>query len=839
MSIPERFLFDNLVWTSTGDIWATWRLTPLQRPVTENASLTVAAAHRDLFRHLARHEFCLNGALTWTDPTEIVDAMAAGLDLSEHPVWADEIDATLDQPETESLGRRVWFLSIKLNQDQKIRTHTAWTAALNKITEAAGLMTTAPGRVAREWALRQAKEFGAKLPAAFQPRPVTVDEQIWLRQHLSGHPTRLRDDAPGEGIALMDEAGRAALGELVIDEAATSDLLASGDDKRVSDMSRTAQAWNRRVLKIGADTGETVYQSHIALGKVPRTMTWPAYEFLGRIDDTGVPVDVAIRGVARTRHAAMQKNQRAIRQTVDQLDNVEGGEMTQASTLMSIEHSAQVLVDYNAELAADEREVEIQALITVTVSSPDFETTEELAGAFVNDPVFGDFTWVRPVGRQEDLLWAARPGGRFSSSLNAYRQLTHASAFAASIPVVEYRLGRTTGIPLAVVTGSPLQSLAFLDLHADTQDQKGNTVAFIGKMGAGKTMAEKRLCAAIAARGGRIIATDNSDEREWVTFVNSIDGVRRQIVDTAHPKLSLDPLRILPPEMAGQVAQSFLLTLLNLETIGVAGTTLAKVLKPAYMRDHQITSCGRLARHLAEECDLPEAAAIADRIAVFADIENSASLASAIFDPDLPPADLSADILIIGTCGIALPNAEEMLSEHLFRQLPPHKVFGRALYALIARLARLVCFSDRARDAAFIVDEFHHMSSSPEASHAIDEYVRESRRANAWLITGSHDPEADYPNETVRNLIQHRIVLLCDNINLAQKGVEFLGVDPKTSPEEFADLVKIALNPGGPGCGLYADQHGNVGEIRLLRPAYGPHREAASSNPPEHDQEAA
>ena len=50
MSIPERFLFDNLVWTSTGDIWATWRLTPLQRPVTENASLTVAAAHRDLFR---------------------------------------------------------------------------------------------------------------------------------------------------------------------------------------------------------------------------------------------------------------------------------------------------------------------------------------------------------------------------------------------------------------------------------------------------------------------------------------------------------------------------------------------------------------------------------------------------------------------------------------------------------------------------------------------------------------------------------------------------------------------------------------------------------------------
>lgn len=839
MPIPERFLLDNFAWTSTGDVWATWRLTALQRPVTENASFAVSAIHRDLFRCLAGHEFCFNGVLVWTDPTEIVDAMASGVDLPEHPVWADEIDATLDQPEIESLGRRVWFLSVKLNQDAKMRTHNAWNSALNTLTEAVGLLPTAPGRAALEWAWRQAKEFGAKLPAAFHPRLATVDEQIWLRHHLTGHVTRLRDEADAQGISLMDGAGRAALGELVIDEAATSDLLAGPDGKKASDMSRAAQAWNRRVLKIATDTGETVYQSHVVLGKVPRVMAWPAYEFLGRIDDTGVPVDVAIRGVARTRHAAMQKNQRAIRQTVDQLDNVEGGELTQASTLMSIEHSAQVLVDYNAELAADEREVEIQALISVSVSSPDYETTEDLTTAFVNDPVFADFTWVRPVGRQEALMWAARPGGRVSSQLKPYRQLTHASAFAASIPIVEYRLGRSSGIPLAVVTGSPLQSLAYLDLHADTQDQKGNTVAFIGKMGAGKTMAEKRLCAAIAARGGRIIATDNSDEREWVTFVNAIDGVSRQIVDVANPQLSLDPLRILPPEKAGQVAQSFLLTLLNLETIGVAGTTLAKVLKPAYMRAHDISSCGRLARHLADECDLSEATSIADRIAVFSDLENSASLASAIFDPDFPPADLDADILIIGTSGVALPNAEEMLSEHLFRQLPPHKVFGRALYALIARLARLVCFTDRARDAAFIVDEFHHMSSSPEASHAIEDYVRESRRANAWLITGSHDPEADYPDETVRNLIQHRIVLLCDNINLAQRGVKFLGVDPETSPEEFADLVQIALNPGGPGCGLYADQHGHVGEIRLLRPAYEPHRQAASSNPPEQHQEAA
>ena len=51
--------------------------------------------------------------------------------------------------------------------------------------------------------------------------------------------------------------------------------------------------------------------------------------------------------------------------------------------------------------------------------------------------------------------------------------------------------------------------------------------------------------------------------------------------------------------------------------------------------------------------------------------------------------------------------------------------------------------------------------------------------------------------------------------------------------------AQIALNPGGPGCGLYADQHGHVGEIRLLRPAYEPHRQAASSNPPEQHQEAA
>lgn len=839
MANIERFMAGPLMWTTNGDIWGMWRLTPLPRPATEHQSDQVAWSHAALYRALSGREFCLNGILSWTDPRQIVDAMttiteADGqtriIDLDAHPVWADEIDAFLNGvAATEPLGRREWFLSVKLPIGSQAATRAHLSAAANTLCDWAGLMPLPPAAAEVAAARAAFTRLSETLPDAFAPRPASEGEQLWLRHHFASRTQGLADEhhTVSTSDELPEPTGSFHLGGETLDEGAISDLAGRPSG------ARAAAIPGRRVLKVTSADENTSYQSRFVLGQVPRQMVWPATEFLGRIDDTGVPVDLTIRGVVRSRHEAMRKNQTAIRRVNDQLDSVEGAELSQAGAMMRIQHGAQTLADYNAVLDADQREVEIAPLVIASIADTSYQNLTDLAAQFAKAEIWDEFTWLRPIGRQTALYWAERPGTILSRSLNEYRQLVTGLNFAAAIPMTDYRLGRDAGIPLAVVTASPLASIVYLDLAADTYDRLSGTVALIGEMGAGKTMAEKRLTAAIVARGGRMIATDNSEEREWFTFWNAVDCTR-QMVDTEHPELSVDPLRILDPAQAGRVMQSFLITLLNLDATGTSGQTLAKVLKPGYLARHHITSAGALQRHLADGCDLPAAAEIADRIAVFADPDMSGSRAAAVFDESLPALDITADAIIIGTHGVTLPTATEIDQEHLFRQLAPEKIFGRALYALIAVLAREVCFSDRSRPAVFDIDEFHVLASSPEATKPVQDFVREGRRGMAWLITGSHDPEADYPDETIRDLIKHRIVLRLTKPELAKKGVKFLGIDPKDSPEEFNEYVAAVqqIDPHHPGEGLYADQWGTISTIQLLPPAYGPHLAAAQSDPP-------
>ena len=106
------------------------------------------------------------------------------------------------------------------------------------------------------------------------------------------------------------------------------------------------------------------------------------------------------------------------------------------------------------------------------------------------------------------------------------------------------------------------------------------------------------------------------------------------------------------PRLAGPVVQSLLTTLLNVGATDVEGRTIAKVVKPGYLRDHTIDSMGTLHRHLARGCELPLASEIADRIDVFSDPDTAGSLAAAIFDPNLPPIDLDARAVVIGTSNV-------------------------------------------------------------------------------------------------------------------------------------------------------------------------------------------
>ena len=124
------------------------------------------------------------------------------------------------------------------------------------------------------------------------------------------------------------------------------------------------------------------------------------------------------------------------------------------------------------------------------------------------------------------------------------------------------------------------------------------------------------------------------------------------------------------------------------------------------------------------------------------------------------------------------------------------------------------------------------------------QFVRQGRRPKAILLTGSHDPERDFGNETTRKLIPTRIVMRHTDEDLARASVRFLGV-PEDDPmfEQLVEILRTDTSPvdGDSSGGVHPDRRGEcfirdafgtIGDARILGPAQ-PHLAAAvTSTPP-------
>jgi hypothetical protein len=210
-----------------------------------------------------------------------------------------------------------------------------------------------------------------------------------------------------------------------------------------------------------------------------------------------------------------------------------------------------------------------------------------------------------------------------------------------------------------------------------------------------------------------------------------------------------------------------------------------------------------------------------------------------VFDNALPALKPTAPAVIIRTHTLELPNKTELETPHLFAQMRLEKVFGRAMYALIAGVARQICFKDITRLGAFLVDEAHHLTSSPEAEREIIDFVRDGRKHTAAVLLGSHDPEADFGSATLRGLIPTRILMRHRDKTLAQRGLAWLDMDP--TDEELVEMLVADTSPVGPhgvdewrrGEAFIRDSSGNIGRLKVLAPSVPARNKAVMTSPPE------
>lgn len=831
MRVPTTAMAGNLRFTDTGQVWADFVLQGVTyglRPPKEKEKDRLL--HQSLYRTLPGESLLL-GISSGLDPEQLVDRMLHEVDIDQCSDWLAECDATRASLTELRPGQRIFWLSVPLaSDDPRQAGRMKLRAAFNSVETALGLPPAAPAPDLVKRYQTKARTVLEGIPAAFEARPATPAQMVWLHQHMIDRGLYLDPVLPTtqDGVALPRKS-KAALEAPLLDEGGRTDLTKKD----------TFAPLKRRFLKVQSpsigEEDEASYQALMLLSDVPDgEIPFPGGELLGRIDASGLAVDWAMRLTVRSSHEVLKKNQRALETLNEQFSQREG-ELSHGVSVL--DRSADDLAEYAATLEGDKLEVETQATIILSVAgdSADVVTTQARALAgWVSDI---GYKVAAPVGFQQDLWWQMHPGVPTSPVTREYAQITTSAALSTLIPFATDQVGDDSGILLALnINNGPFLDVdmpcgpttpVLFNPDGATDRNVSGSIAFVGDLGSGKSFALKKVAGAIVDRGGRIIVSDRTDMGEWVLWASSLTNPR--VVDVSRPEWSMDPLRIFPDsEVGARLAQSFLTPLLNVSPTSERGVLLSEVLEHQYLRDNEIAGLGGLIQHL-EGCDLPGAPELARLMKAFARHD----LGRVVFDNTVPPLELDNRVIVFRTHLLQLPTREELNLEHLFTQLGIEKIFGRALFALLTALAKTRCFADRDELAGFVVDEAHAVTISNEGVAEIKDFVRDGRKHRACVLLGSHDPDEDFPSETMRGLIPYRVLMRHTDKTLARNGLRWLDLDPED--ESLVELVTKDTSPelgsGVPefrrGECLFRDSAGNVGRVKILPPALKARNQAA------------
>lgn len=843
---PATDLAGPLTWTRGGTVWCTWRLTPLayNRPVKDK--IVAANLHRSLVRVLSG-EGLLHSMIVPKDGASLVDSMMTGIDLSQTPGWAAECEATLDVLEQLPLGERFHWLSLPLSNLGQARWSAPTRAAVANAFETAGLGRPRPAQEEIRSRMGQVAALQEILPAPFRAAPVSVAEQVWIHTHAQH---RGMAELPLPGISdqeLLSTA--AAMTEPIMDPGART------DERPPS----RADLMGQRVLKVIDPSGADIhglppsYQCMLAMAEPPAGgLAFPGSELFAQLDACGLDVDWAVRLRVNSRRDVLARNRTAARRINDQYDQ-RSGEIS--SGQHDLDNATKALAEYDQAMAADTSEVEVQHTVILSVATcaqTDHEPDHQVRNRALQHATdlqkwiydfAGGIKFERLPGADEPLWWSMLPGPANQRFMEHWAQYTTSDMFARLVPVITNTLGSGSGQLWALDKSSSRPRPVLNDINGLPDLDVSGSFLCSGEMGSGKSFFQKTRASHLVDQGGRFYVIDKSEQGEWVAMASAIGT--HQIVDPLEPTVTMDPLRLIGGTEGCDLARSTLTVLLNLDTQGTAGRTLARVLSLRYLEEHDLHSLPQVADHLTSpECALEGAVELSDLLVTWLETP----IAAVLFDPDLPPADLSVQATVWRTHGMELPTAEQLSQAHLYRQLPLTTIFGRAYYRLLCGLARSLCFADPTTTTAFIVDEAYDATQSPENVADMQHFLRRGRRARALLWIGSHDPE-DTRDEVLAGLIPTRLAFRQRDPVLAARALRYLGIQD-TDPQHAGRLEELMTDTspllgvdGVPadrrGECFMRDAMGNFGKVSILGPAQPNRRAAVISTPPKRKNQVA
>ncbi|GAA3808553.1 ATP-binding protein [Streptomyces chiangmaiensis] len=840
MRLPIRHIARNLIFTTSGTVWAVWRVAAANYShAPQAAKKRRLKALESLFKSLTGEPMLLS-LCPQVDPITVVRAMVTDVDLARSPRYEQLGHAVLDQLEAMELTGRTDWLAVPLPApSRKEMLAAAFRAARADVSVALGLMPSPISNDEIAERAAQADRMHARWPTGVAMRPATEAEILWIYGH-SARRGLAEPFLPDGTEPAVRGRGRtvAALGEILLAEGGTD-----FDRRRPV----PGNPFQRRFVQVASEWGDS-YQAMLALSEMPEAFALPGAAYLQQLDDLAYPVDWAARLVITPGRTAEAKSRRRARHLRAQAAEYAGDP---AGPPASIAKNEADNAEFRERVASSEREVEIQAMVTLAVwgSSPD--DVQDRAAALAHDFGATDYTFARPVGEQARLWQAMLPGCRTPRVMVGYAQTLLAHDFALAMPWCGSALGDERGGLFGLQLASGGARPVLVDPARGPRENASACMAFIGELGAGKSVAMKSAVYNVLARGhqvgkpnsrGRAVIVDRTKEEEWVRFAKACPGSTQVIRIDQQAEVSLDPLRLFnadSPKIAARFCESFLTLLLGVKPMDLEGVALSEAVEAVL--EQPVPSMRALIDELVERGkDDVAARNLSRKLKAVA----RKDLAAVVFDDTLPVVDTRrADSVVFAVNALQLPKKAELASEHRIERLEFEKVLGRAVMYLIAAVARETAMASKDEFAVAVFDECWYLTSSDEGLELLLELMRDGRKHYAAAYVGSHDPDDIGPansekGQIIRGLIPHRAMFRQTTRALAVRGLDFLGVD-STDPD-LLDLVTSGLSPidlpeeerlARAGECLYRDLAGRVGLMKVLIPFDDPVERAIHTTP--------
>src|SRR5699024_2371869 len=526
----------------------------------------------------------------------------------------------------------------------------------------------------------------------------------------------------------------------------------------------------RRYVKVSHYNTAPSFQQFGCLAMTPQSgFVFPGSEFINHAAGLAEDIDFCINIKATTAAQAKQRNAKSERNLKDQYEQHTGDQGITGGH-SELDKSALALRDYVTALNATDREVEIEASIIFAASGPTAEHAEQNMKALTDFYESEEWLIDIPFGGQEKLFWDFWPGATPSSISAEYTQVTTGHDFSMGIPFTNDSLGMEKGFRIGINITTGRHSPVLMDLAGLAENDVSGSFAVVGELGSGKSVALKTIASHTLDRGARLVAVDHSDNQEWAALARTLTTAN--VIDFLEPDQSLDPLRVWDtPAKKKRHTLALITMMLGVSSEDRSFALLHRELERLFNEENGINNMAELTQHFKngdfQGRDIDTAGDLADQLDIFAKLD----FAQTFFDPDLPVVDLSYHATVFCTHGMELPNEQELYGSA--RGLALAKKMGRAADAYLAEVGSHIMYEDDSQEVLSLVDEAHHMTSSPEGAATIKKALKPGRKHKAAVGLGTHSAD-ELGDEDLRGLIPQRFVFRTRDETMAKKNLRWL-----------------------------------------------------------------